>query len=512
MKLLQKTILVSWDKLLALLGASAVLLPVSPANMSTALRDSGVFLYIGWRILNGATPYKDIWDHKPPVIYYINAVGLSIANNSRWGVWGLELISLFIAAWIGFHIVKILFGVVPAFFSMLLWLLALVQVLQGGNFTTEYTLPLQFMALWLVLNNGWDFKPIHYFFLGVTGALSFLTKQTTIGVWAAIILAISSEKIIIGQIKEHLKSLLPVVIGFSIATLIVLTTIIKKGAIEQFWNAAFEFNYHYALINSDGSFLSWYPRTLINGLKPLTKSGLLQISLLGYLFCVAYLSINNFPKTLRPILLTAIINLPIELFLLGISDKTYPHYFMTLLPVLSIFSGHAIWVINTFVLRWNSPKYLIAILVVIFTGVILERSFYNYLDQLYIYRRHNPYEATLNYIQNNTDSDDYVLQIGNEAGINFFASRTSPTRFIYQKPLRWQGYVTENYVNEFLEDIIQQKPKLIIHTTPSTPMFEFPVTNEAINQKISQVQLRYCAVQEIDNWIIYQYSDEGCEN
>lgn len=43
-----------------------VLIPVTPTNMPIASRDSGVFLYSGWRLTNGDIPYLDFWDHKPP--------------------------------------------------------------------------------------------------------------------------------------------------------------------------------------------------------------------------------------------------------------------------------------------------------------------------------------------------------------------------------------------------------------------------------------------------------------
>ena len=34
-------------------------------------RDSSVFLYVARRIQDGGVPYRDVWDHKPPLIYLI---------------------------------------------------------------------------------------------------------------------------------------------------------------------------------------------------------------------------------------------------------------------------------------------------------------------------------------------------------------------------------------------------------------------------------------------------------
>ena len=39
------------------------------------LRTPPVFVLAGMRIRDGSMPYKDLWDHKPPGAYLINAVG-----------------------------------------------------------------------------------------------------------------------------------------------------------------------------------------------------------------------------------------------------------------------------------------------------------------------------------------------------------------------------------------------------------------------------------------------------
>jgi 4-amino-4-deoxy-L-arabinose transferase-like glycosyltransferase len=84
--------------------------------------------------------YLDVWDHKPPVIFLINALGLLIGGGSRWGVWLVELGLLFLAALLGFKLIKRYLGALPAIFALFLWLLSLAFIINGGNLTTEYTL------------------------------------------------------------------------------------------------------------------------------------------------------------------------------------------------------------------------------------------------------------------------------------------------------------------------------------------------------------------------------------
>src|SRR5574341_367906 len=80
----------------SLIGTLISLFPGNPNNMPLPSRDSGVFLYIGWRLISGDIPYKDVWDHKPPLIYFVDALGLSLTPDSQWGVWLLQFIFIFL--------------------------------------------------------------------------------------------------------------------------------------------------------------------------------------------------------------------------------------------------------------------------------------------------------------------------------------------------------------------------------------------------------------------------------
>ena len=47
---------------------------VLPAAIRNPHCDSGIFIYCGSRALAGDVPYIDFWDHKGPLIFYINAL------------------------------------------------------------------------------------------------------------------------------------------------------------------------------------------------------------------------------------------------------------------------------------------------------------------------------------------------------------------------------------------------------------------------------------------------------
>ncbi len=86
---MKKLVLVT---LLLVVLVMAVMVPVSPAIEHTPGRDAGVFLYVGSQILEGKVPYRDVWDHKQPLIFFINAAGLALSGGSLWGVWLAEVV------------------------------------------------------------------------------------------------------------------------------------------------------------------------------------------------------------------------------------------------------------------------------------------------------------------------------------------------------------------------------------------------------------------------------------
>lgn len=65
---------------LLVLGAA---LPILTYPMG---RDQGMYANIGVAILNGRTPYIDMWDIKPPPIYYIYALGIELFGATTAGV------------------------------------------------------------------------------------------------------------------------------------------------------------------------------------------------------------------------------------------------------------------------------------------------------------------------------------------------------------------------------------------------------------------------------------------
>src|SRR5215216_4680929 len=166
------------------IGTIIALFPNNPHNMTLPSRDSGVFLYVGWRFLNGDIPYRDVWDHKPPLIYFVDALGIALTPDSLWGVWVLRFLFIFFTLFFIYKLLDREFGIFAALAGTVTLTSGLLTILEKGNVTEEYTLVFQALCFWLFVS-AWrrDFPLGSSFWIGVLGGLAFNFKQTTIGLW-----------------------------------------------------------------------------------------------------------------------------------------------------------------------------------------------------------------------------------------------------------------------------------------------------------------------------------------
>ena len=494
-----------FEKFYILMGTMFVLLPVSPMNAPYSLRDSGVFLYIGWRILKGELPYLHVWDHKPPMVFFLNSLGLSISNNSTWGVWIIQLLSLFFAAYLGYNLLKRLFGVFSAVISTFIWLLALFFILRGGNLTTEYTLPIQFAALWIFWltmkkKNG----HLNYFLIGILGGVSFLFKQTSIGLWFAI-----SIFLLVFGIKKHIvinnitNIILMLFGGLFFFSLVSVYFIINNGFLE-FLDAAFLFN---ILYSSSGRFnLLDRLMNFVLGFDHLTISTIFQYAMLGLVLFIFRSKLKRLDEKTSSLLNVALISIPIELIFINLPGFTYPHYFITILPVLALFVAVLFYFFEHWISEskvFGNSKLLAVVLILGFTSLGTIKGYMMLTQDM----RERINEPVIQYVIDNSEPDDSILLWGAETMVNFFSQRKSPTRYVYQLPLYTTGYTSEERILEFLDDIIENQPRLIIDTkSEQMPIFQFPIATEQIDNKINFISSSYSIIDEIDGWQIYQIS------
>lgn len=479
------------------------LLPFNPVFTSYIDRDSGVFLYIGWRMMEGELPYLDVWDHKPAMIFFINALGFLLSSD-RGGVWLLEFVFLFIALLIGFRLIQKIMGIFPAILASWLWIYTFSALIGGGNFTEEYALPFQFASLWFFYQfDERNQRKISLFWVGFFAGCAFLTKQTTIGILIAIFLLITTKRIANGQVRCWLSEIWVLSSGVFLPILITSLFFACRGALLEFIDAAFLYNFAYTSFFMDEK-MSRFGSILV-GVFLHSRSGILFFVLSGLLLGLLY-SRQFLQK--NALILLAVIALPIELVLSGWSGRGYLHYYISALPVLAVLSALSARPMLFLFAQTKSLK-VKRIFFIGVIGALFSVMFFDARNKLHVYQSLEARFTTASMasiVASLTTPEQTVLLWGAETSVNYLSQRISPTRFVYQYPLYQPGYATETMILQFLDDILDKKPAYIIDTKNSlTPIFDFPIQTSAIAEKTARIQSLYHLTRIESSWVFYEY-------
>ena len=184
----------AFPALLALLCATLALLiatsssPLYAANFWT---DTNIYFTIGRGMTRGLMPYRDLFDHKGPLLFMLYALGAAISDTSFIGVFALEVLSLAAAVYAGWRTVS-LFGEGRLTLLSMPILAAVVccctAFTQGGS-AEEFALPALaagvYLALALMARPG-EADGRRALGFGAAAGWVFLIKYTDIGLFAGL--------------------------------------------------------------------------------------------------------------------------------------------------------------------------------------------------------------------------------------------------------------------------------------------------------------------------------------
>lgn len=493
-------------------GTVIALFPSNPNNMTLPSRDSGVFLYVGWRFLNGDIPYRDVWDHKPPLIYFVDALGIALSPESLWGIWILRFLFIFFTFFFIYKLLDREFGVYAALAGMVTLTSGLLTILEKGNVTEEYALVFQALGF-LLFVHAWkrDFPLRASLWIGVLGGLAFNFKQTTIGLWITYGLFLLTIRLI--QRKFPLKDLLALVGGWLLPSFVLILYLASQGALLDFWEQAFLYNFVY--IGKHEGIRRLIP-VFIKGFAYLQNGWVLYFAIAGWLAALVYAwrERKDLFAQVHPLILISLVNLPIEVFFITISGRSILHYYLTPLPVMAILAGTLVYTIPFLVetiarihsqngKRWAPALVLAAILL----GQWGQITYYpEYVRVL----RDNDYSDVIQYVAQNTQDRDQVLLIGAESVVNFLAQREAPTRYVYQYPLATLG--RRSMFEEYFNEILANKPTLIIDTRGRDQLVEKLYTpmqkrSEIVRNGVQYLGANYQQVAQFDEWFVYRLTE-----
>lgn len=504
-----------------LLAVVAVaLLALSPPFLTAVpYRDSGVFLYVGERMLHGDVPYRDVWDHKTPLIYFIDALGLWLGGGSLWGVWALQLVSLLAALLLGFYGFRHVFGTVAAWVGTLSWAGGVVVALEHGNLTEEFALPLKCVAIWAFLRlQRSPGRTLPLLLLGMSAVLAAMLKPNLIATHVAVALVLFGQSLWQRNGQRLAQDFAWMALGACGVLIPVLGYLAANGALVGFWDQSFVYNSVYGKLPLEAKVAAGQ-----FGFKLFGSPAFAALAAALLALFVGWRHMRPRPEV-SALLAVSLAAFPLEILLSSLPGRQFAHYYLAWLPVLGALNAYLtfeLWTARKLLAR--TIRFVAPVLVILLLGLNVvpqARALTTSLTERLAHPEPptDAYREMAAYLQQQSASEDHVLVWGAESIINFMARRPSPTRYVYQFPLYTEGYSQLECIRELQSDLETQPPRFIVDTSATDgaiPPLDVaarkswlagrPPSTVAtqIEQVCALIDRRYVRIRQIGSWVIY---------
>lgn len=535
--------------LLGVILLSILLLQIPLAPGQTPMgTDSGAFAYIGRRILEGDILYVDVFDHKPPGVYWINALALHLFGNSLWSIWLFQGLWNGLTALLFFLVIRGKMRMFSAFAGTLVLLFTLYypDYYSSGNMTETYALFPQVMGLAAIAGFSQTGNRRWLVFLGVSAGIAFLFKPTYVGIGLAGSLAVGLNDIQKNEWRRLASHAACVLSGLLMPVLAVAIPASINGTLDELWYASIAFNLTYSRGGLSLRNMYMTARSLFTN-PPLSIVNTLAAGAVGLkLTEILYTDTSTEQKHVKmgdktgqiageyyPIFWTAVImGLFIEWMLVFTSGRALGHYFITILPAAAatctLLLDKIPELFHTAVSRMRDRAAssgavicMILVLLAVWSVEVIVKTAPTPAQADHVINNlfDDGYErgALAEYLMEKTGPAEYVYIFDDHAEKYFLADRTSPTSILYASHLLLPGVDHEAVFDTLLRELENQPPRLILTQTqsgPGTPFLGSPpeelcrgVSEDACSglmQLKSYVEDHYQAAETLGSWLIFE--------
>jgi len=437
-------------------GAFAFLLlcsPLSPLSRIISTGDTSVYVYCAQQILEGKIMYKDIFDHKGPLLYAINIFGLIIGRGNTIGIWFFQIVSLLTSLFFIYKSIRLFYDRSIALIASLSSLFLFMMALSGGNLPDEYAVCFISIAMYYFFKLfGRDsIKKKYYLIIAICFGCVLLLKPNLTIMWV-----VGWFLHLIFLIKDKNVNALKTFFLFSfLGVIIILIPFLLyfyiTDSFADFKFCYWDFNQAYSDPSIKNMFIRLTQRAY---LYPIYRYCNAHI----FLFSFLIIAVVNF-KYFRNKKLIAFIALTLILSIIVISLGQYllVFYYLLLVPMLSFtfamiyhfvqknISYHSTLICCTLFLLINSLS----------LSVVYTLTKGNLTPNL---SRQN----IIPYVKKVTNPQDEIAIFGNSCWVYSLSERQSASKYIYTHPIIFTNKYGEQIFNKYYIDIETKKPKLII--------------------------------------------------
>lgn len=393
----------------------------------------------GW--VNGYIPYKDLFDHKGPLLYVIFGIGYIISNDSFFGMYILQSISLTIVLYFIYKLAHLFICREYAYLVSFLFSIVYFRTNMQGASCEEFILLFQTIGLYLFFKHFIDKdNPRNLYNLFIQGLLIgsiLLIKFNLIIFWFFPLSAIIIQCIIDRNYKLSIQYIATTILGILTIILPFAIYFYRVNGLSDLWESYIVFNTLYGSGFSSEIFMG----ILTMLLKKHTLIALFMVIGVLY-FTFSKSKINNI--LFRISILLMFISTYFSIF----KSKYYIYYPIAII-IITVLGFIAIFCIVERIRIWKKEKYKYLLII---TSLLIIISINIFLKLKMIQGRNNAYfqiEFT-DYMKANSQGEDItILNTSMDDGYFLLTNTIPPNKYYYRPNIPDEVYpnIMENYIN-----------------------------------------------------------------
>jgi len=516
--------------LVIVLFASAMRLRLADMPLE---RDEGEYAYAGQLMLQGIPPYDLACNMKLPGTYASYALLMAVFGQTAFGI---HVGVLFVNA----ANILLVFLLGRRLFDAPVGLAAAVSysVMANGMYllamaghATHFVILFAMIGLLLLLRGLERGQTLMFFLSGLALGLAYLMKQPGACFLGLAVLylgwhAIANRPIAWSRTALRLGL---VVVGGVIPFGLLCLFLWHAGVFPKFWFWTVDYARQYATIIPPSQGIPYFFDVILDRIGP--GKGLWALGGVGLAACLGSLAGLKFPTAdwaRRARSATVFLVGFLLLALVGTASGFFwrEHYFILMLPAMSILAGAAVSAGREGLKRLGLPAPLAAAVVVL---VLLGSAAYVVAaDRVDLFERTpeqacrlryggNPFvevEWVADHIRDRTTPDDTIAVLGSEPEIYFDARRHSCTGYIYTYGMMEPQTFARQMQDEMIHDLSTARPKFIVMTQIITSWLPRRDSDTTIFQWANQyLSANYVCVGVADIWSLehteYTWDDSG---
>ena len=208
--------------------------------------DTNCFFTVGRGIIHGLVPYRDLYEQKGPLLYFLYALAALVSEKSFIGAWIIECIAASVYAVYSWKIVRLFVETTKYSISLMPLFLGVTYTVEmfnfGGN-AEELCFPFLTIALYIgfraIIINGLLPSNTEAVLCGVITASLFWIKYTFVGFMLGFVLCILFLAIKHKQMKVLWSLVWRFTIGFLIISVPILIYFLATNSLSYLWEGYF---------------------------------------------------------------------------------------------------------------------------------------------------------------------------------------------------------------------------------------------------------------------------------